>query len=89
MDPEVLQDFEKRQARINNIQSSLQSGDLKSRCVHNSFPGAPLRQLQLSSFSALLAAADEDSGAGEQSSSETKAAPSSLKHRGGGKNKRR
>ncbi|KAJ3552000.1 hypothetical protein NM688_g4387 [Phlebia brevispora] len=30
MDPEVLQDFEKRQAKINNIQSSLQSGDLKS-----------------------------------------------------------
>ncbi|PSR72397.1 hypothetical protein PHLCEN_2v11740 [Hermanssonia centrifuga] len=30
MDPEVLQDFEKRQAKITNIQSSLQSGDLKS-----------------------------------------------------------
>ena len=30
LDPEVLQDFEKRQARINGIRSSLTSGDFKS-----------------------------------------------------------
>ncbi len=30
MDPEMLQDFKERQAKISNIQSSLQSGDLKS-----------------------------------------------------------
>ncbi|KAF7791928.1 hypothetical protein EIP86_002954 [Pleurotus ostreatoroseus] len=30
MDPEVLKDFESRQAKINDIQSSLQSGNFKS-----------------------------------------------------------
>lgn len=33
MDPEMLQEFKERQAKITSIQSSLQSGDLKSGYV--------------------------------------------------------
>ena len=86
MDPEALQDFEKRQARISNIQSSLQSGDLKSGCVCKICTTSCLTYCIR--FSALMAAADEDTSGSAAEKQDTKASPSGLKHRGG-KNKRR
>lgn len=34
MDPEVLEDFKERQGKIHNIQSSLQSGNIKAGYVY-------------------------------------------------------
>lgn len=33
MDPEVMEEFKERHAKMTNLQSSLQSGDLASGCV--------------------------------------------------------
>lgn len=85
MDPEVLEDFKERQAKMANIQSSLQSGDLASGYVSWN-PVEHLTTHGKHRFSQLLAAGDEPKAAASGSSKGSSA--SGAKQRSG-KNKRK
>lgn len=81
MDPDTLKDFNKRQARIGNLQSSMQSGDIVSGYV----------RVRVFEFGALTVAFRLSAlmSTGEEEKPVPKpATPSGLKHRGG-KNKKR
>lgn len=62
----MLEDFKDRQAKMNNIQSSIQSGDIKSGYV-TAFFGIHILSQYCCSLSALLARDEEPKTAGARS----------------------
>lgn len=92
MDPEVLDDFKERQAKMNNIQSAMQSGDIKSGYVlcialHCLALGFGFLIIWPSSLSALLSG-DDDSKTVASSATKTQPNPAQNRNRNN-KTKRR
>jgi hypothetical protein len=83
----MLEEVKGRQAKMANIQSAMQSGDIKSGCVVRSVWRKPLNRMSSCSISALLAGDEEPKTSGARAQPASSGA--STHRKGGNKNKKR
>ena len=80
MDPEMVQEFKENQAKLSNFQTSLQNGDLKSRCAFRATHGVSC--WTLSSYSALMSGEEPRTVVATAAAKQPNSASNTPKNRG-------